>query len=80
MPVSAAGELVLTLNGTELPYTVTGTDAAGTLAGVAVVDATADDALITLRNPAANTDNVTVATAAAGAQPLSAHLTIIRLS
>jgi hypothetical protein len=80
VPLSAAGDLVLTLNGTELAYTVTGTDAAGTLSGSAVINATADDSVITLRNPATATGDVTVATAAVCATPLSAHLIIIRLS
>ena len=80
VPVSAAGELVLTLNGLELSYSVAGVDAAGTIFGITVVTAAEDDALITVRNPAANTGNVTVAAAGEGSQPLSAHLTIIRLS
>ncbi len=81
VPVTEAGQLVLTLNGTELPYTVAGSTAAGSqITGTALVTTTAADGVLTVRNPAANTDSLTVTPTAGGAQPVSAHLVITQLS
>ena len=78
--LGTAGQLVLTLNGAELPYTVVGTGVADTEAvGFTVINVTAPSTL-TLRNPEANTADITLTPNAGGEAPVSAHLTIIRLA
>ena len=80
-PVSTAGRLVLTLNDTELPYTVVGSNADNTqIVGMAIVSAAADSVL-TVRNPAGSSALTLSAftTGVTDPLPLTAHLTIIRL-
>ncbi len=78
--VEEAGQLVLTLNGAELPYTVVGR-ASGTsqIVGMALVTATAGSTL-TVSNPAANTEALTITPNAGGTAPVSAHLVILQLT
>jgi len=79
--VTEAGQLVLTLNGQELPYTVAGR-AAGTtqITGTALVETTATDATLTLRNPEGTAAALTITPLAGGTEPVSAHLTILRIN
>ena len=81
VPVTEAGQLVLTLNGTELLYTVVGR-ATGTsnIIGTAIINITAANSILTVRNPAANTTALTITPTAGGTLPDSAHLTIIQLA
>ena len=80
-PVTEAGQLVLTLNGIELEYTVAGRDALGSqIYGTALVRTTEDDSVLTLRNPAGTADPITLTASAGGTEPVSAHLTILRLA
>jgi hypothetical protein len=78
--VDEAGQLVLTLNDTELPYTVVGR-ATGTsqIVGMALVQTTAINSILTVRNPADNTTALTITPVAGGTEPVSAHLVITRL-
>ena len=78
--VTEPGQLVLTLNGAELPYTVVGR-ASGTsqIVGTALVTATANSTL-TVSNPAANTEALTITPNAGGTAPVSAHLVILQLT
>ncbi len=78
--VTQAGQLVLTLNGEELPYTVFG-HATGTsqIIGTAIVTAAVPGSTLTVRNPAANPAALTITPLAGGAEPVSAHLVIVRL-
>jgi hypothetical protein len=78
--VSAAGQLVLTLNGDELPYTVVGR-ATGTsqIVGMALVTTTSINSILTVRNPADSTTALTITPLAGGTEPVSAHLVITRL-
>ncbi|MBQ4547329.1 MAG: collagen-like protein [Oscillospiraceae bacterium] len=74
-----AGQLVLTLNGTELSYTLAGRSAEGSqIAGMAVITA-GEDSVLTVRNPAANAAALTLTPNAGGTEPVSAHLVILRL-
>lgn len=74
-----AGQLVLTLNGTEVPYTVTGRSAVDSpITGVSIITAPAG-AVLTVRNPAASAASLTLTPSAGGTDPVSAHLTIVRL-
>ncbi|MBQ3500673.1 MAG: collagen-like protein [Oscillospiraceae bacterium] len=77
--VSEAGQLVLTLDGTELSYTLAGRSAEGSqIAGMAVITA-GEDSVLTVRNPAANAAALTLTPNAGGTEPVSAHLVILRL-
>ncbi len=80
VPVTEAGDLVLTLNGTELDYTETGRTAAGSqITGVALVTTAAADSVLTVRNPAAAATALTVTPGDAG-NARTAHLTITQLA
>jgi hypothetical protein len=78
--VTEPGQLVLTLNGIEQPYTVVGR-ATGTsqLVGMALVQTTSINTILTVRNPADNTTALTITPVAGGNEPVSAHLVITRL-
>ena len=78
--ITEAGQLVLTSNDTELPYTLVGTnDTLGELTGFTILNITTPTT-ITLRNPIANTTNVTLTPNAGGTDPVTAHLTIVQLA
>ncbi len=79
--VSEAGQLILTLNGADLAYTVVGR-ATGTsqIVGIALVQTTTIDSIITVRNPAGNPAALTITPLAGGTRPVSAHLTITRIA
>ena len=78
--IGEAGQLLLTLNGMGLEYTVVGR-ATGTsqIVGIAVVETTSVNSTLTVRNPAGNAAALTVTPLAGGTRPVSAHLTIIQL-
>ncbi len=78
--VAEAGQLILTLNGQDLAYTVVGR-ATGTsqIVGIAIVTTTAVNSVLTVRNPAGNAAALTVTPLAGGTRPVSAHLTIIQI-
>lgn len=78
--VDEAGQLDLTLNGAELAYTVVGR-ATGTsqIVEMAVVNTTAINSVLTVRNPASNSTALTITPLAGGASPVSAHLVITQL-
>jgi hypothetical protein len=78
--VNEAGQLGLTLNGTELAYTVVGR-ATGTsqLVGMALVQTTAADSTLTVRNPSTNSTALTITPHAGGASPVAAHLVITEI-
>ncbi len=76
-----ASQLVLTLNGAELPNTVTGTTAAGSeLKGTYLITTTIPNSTITLRNPANSATTVTLTPSAGGANPVTAHLVVARVA
>jgi hypothetical protein len=78
--VSEAGQLVLTLNGANLAYTVAGR-ATGTsqIVGMALVSTTAVNSILTVRNPAGNSTALTITPIAGGTLPVSAHLVIAQM-
>jgi hypothetical protein len=78
--VDEAGQLILTLNGADLAYTVVGR-ATGTsqIVGMALVQTTVVNSILTVRNPAGNTTALTITPLAGGTRPVSAHLVITRL-
>ena len=78
--VTEPGQLVLTLNGAELPYTVVGR-ATGTsqIVGIALVATATENAVLTVRNPEGTAEALTITPLAGGTEPVSAHLTILQL-
>jgi hypothetical protein len=78
--VTEAGQLILTLNGADLAYTVVGR-ATGTsqIVGVALVQTTTINSILTVRNPAGNSTALTITPLAGGTRPVSAHLVITRI-
>ena len=79
--VSEAGQLILTLNGADLAYTVVGR-ATGTseIVGMALVTTTVINSILTVRNPAGNSTALTITPLAGGTRPVSAHLVITKIS
>lgn len=82
--VNEPGQLVITLNSgggaIELPYTVVGR-AIGTsqIVGMAIVETTVINTILTVRNPASETTALTITPLAGGTEPVSAHLLITRI-
>ena len=79
--VTEPGQLVLTLNGEDLAYTVVGR-ATGTsqIVGLAIVETTSVNSVLTVRNPDGTAEALTLTPLAGGTRPVSAHLVITRLS
>ena len=78
--VTEAGQLLLTLNGADLEYTVVGR-ATGTsqIVGMALVETTSTNSVLTVRNPASNAAAIGITPLAGGTRPVSAHLIITQL-
>lgn len=80
-PVSGSGQLVLTLNGAELPYTVAGRNSgASQIVGMALVTTTAPNSVLTVRNPEGTNGPLALTPTAGGTEPVSAHLVITQLA
>jgi hypothetical protein len=78
--VTEAGQLILTLNGADLAYTVVGR-ATGTsqIIGTSLVSTTVINSVLTVRNPAGNSTALTITPLAGGTRPVSAHLVITQI-
>ena len=78
--VNEAGQLILTLNGADLAYTVVGR-ATGTsqIIGMTIVETTYVNSILTVRNPAGNAAELTITPLAGGTRPVSAHLVITQI-
>ena len=77
VPVSESGQLVLTINGADLAYTVVGrATAAMPISGESLVTTTAPSSLLTVRNPSGNSVALTLTPLAGGSRPVSASLII----
>lgn len=75
------GQLMLTLNGADLPYTVAGREAgASQIVGMALVTTTTANSVLTVRNPEGTAPPLTLTPGAGGTRPVSAHLIILQLS
>ena len=78
--VTEAGQLILTLNGADLEYTVVGRAAgASQIVGMAIVETTVINSILTVRNPAGNAAALTITPVAGGPRPVSAHIVIIQI-
>ena len=78
--VTEAGQLILTLNGEDLAYTVAGR-ATGTsqIVGMAIVETTVTGSVLTVRNPEGTAEALTITPLAGGTRPVSAHLVITQI-
>ena len=78
--VTEPGQLALTLNGAELPYTVVGR-ATGTsqITGDSLVQTTVINSVLTLENPPGESVALTMTPIAGGVDPVSASLVIKRI-
>lgn len=75
-----AGQLVLTLNGVDLDYTVAGrATGASPIIGMALVTTTAANSVLTVRNPASNPAALIITPNAGGTRAVSAHLIITQI-
>ena len=80
MSVDEAGQLLLTLNGEDLAYTVVGrATGVSQIVGMALVTTTVIDSILTVRNPAGNAAALTIPPLAGGTRPVSAHLVITQI-
>ena len=78
--VDEAGQLILTLNGEDLMYTVSGrATGASQIIGMAIVTTTVINSILTVRNPAGTAAALTITPLAGGTRPVSAHLVIVQL-
>ena len=81
VPVTEAGQLILTLNGVELPYAVFGRSArTSDITGTTIITTSTANSTLTLRNPATNPTALTITPYAGGTSPVSAHLTVVQLA
>ena len=78
--VTEAGQLVVVVDGTELPYTVIGRNTGTSqIVGVCLVETTLLDSVLSINNPLASSTALTITTLAGGVDPVSAHLVIKRV-
>ncbi|MGO4181461.1 collagen-like protein [Paenibacillus sp. TAF43_2] len=79
--VTEPGQLILTVNGADLAYTVVGR-ATGTsqIVGMALIQTTVINSILTVRNPAGNSTALTITPLAGGTRPVSAHLVITQIA
>ena len=78
--VTEAGQLILTLNGADLAYTVAGrATGASQIIGMAIVETTVINSILTVRNPEGTAAALTITPLAGGTRPVSAHLVITQL-
>jgi hypothetical protein len=79
--VIESGQLIVTLNGADVAYTVVGRQSGTTqIVGTCLIQTTVINSVISIRNPAGNSAALTITPVAGGARPVSAHLVITQLS
>ncbi len=76
-----SGQLELSLNGTELPATVTGAQSMGysSIVGTFLLTTTAVNSILTVRNPLLNNSTLWLPTNVGGSSPVSAHLVVTQI-
>ena len=78
--ITEADQLILTLNGADLEYTVVGrATGASQIIGMAIVSTTVINSILTVRNPSGNASALSITPLAGGTRPVSAHLVIIQI-
>ena len=79
--VSEPGQLVLTLNDEEIPYSVVGRETGTSqIVETILITTTVATSTLTVRNPAANATALTITPNAGGNESVSAHLVIVQLT
>jgi hypothetical protein len=80
VPVDEPGQLILTLNGADLAYTVAGRETGTSpIAGESLIQTTVVNSVLTVRNPAGNPNALTITPVAGGDRPVSATLIVQQL-
>ncbi|CAN5161468.1 hypothetical protein BH11ACT4_BH11ACT4_24660 [soil metagenome] len=75
--IAEPGQLILTLNGADLAYTVTGRDISSSqITAMTLVQTTGANSVLTVRNPAGNFNALTILPIAGGTRDVSATLLI----
>ena len=78
--ITEAGQLILTLNGADLAYTVVGrATGASQIIGMAIVSTTVSNSILTVRNPSGNATALSITPLAGGTRSVSAHLIITQI-
>lgn len=78
--VTEAGQLILTLNGEDLAYTVAGrATGVSQIVGMAIVETTVINSVLTVRNHEGTAAALTITPLAGGTRPVSAHLVITKI-
>lgn len=78
--ITEAGQLILTLNGADLAYTVVGrATGASQIIGMAIVSTTVINSILTVRNPSGNATALSITPLAGGTRSVSAHLIITQI-
>ncbi|MBQ7340071.1 MAG: collagen-like protein [Clostridia bacterium] len=79
--VTEAGQLIITLNGEDIPSSVVGR-ATGTsqIVGMAIIETTEINSVLTIQNPTGSTTALTITPLAGGTRSVSAHLIITQLA
>lgn len=78
--ITEAGQLILTLNGADLSYTVVGRQTGTSqITNTCLVQTTSINSILTVRNPVGNFPALTISPLAGGTRPVSASLTILQL-
>lgn len=78
--ITATGQMVLALNGSELPSTVVGR--AGLtcqIVGLVLINTTSVNSILSVNNPAGEAVPLVLTPMAGGTDPVSAHLVIMRI-
>jgi hypothetical protein len=75
----SGSQLILTLNNTQLPSTVSGAVGTNTIVGRCMITTTLVNSVVTVRNPSGNPRSITVTSSLGGASPVAAQLIITRL-
>ena len=79
--ITEADQLILTLNGADLEYTVVGrATGASQIIGMAIVSTTVINSILTVRNPSGNASALSITPLAGGTRPVSAHLVITQIA
>lgn len=80
VPIVGNAQLVVTLNGAELPYTVVGKVAPGSqIVGTFLIKTNIKNSILTIRNPQVDLTPIIVEPSSGGTLPSSSHLVIIKL-
>jgi hypothetical protein len=79
--IDEAGQLMLTLNGSDVVYTVAGrATGTGQIIGMSLVTTSSLGSVLTVRNPSGNSTALTITPVAGGTRPVSANLMILQIT